>query len=464
MTRAPRNGNLGGMLPKTEALKIGSGLRKPRLVILSGHAANQRISLSAEPTLLLGSSPKAKHCIPELRENHAQLNLDPKSQELWLIDLSGGDTRINGMRIQEAQLKAGDMISLGPIDLLLEDDGTGLSALPSRESHFGPAIGKSPPMRKLFGMLEAVAHSESSLLFWGETGSGKDVLARAVHLASERRDKAFHVLDCGALAPSVAESELFGHERGAYTGAEAQRQGAFELADGGTLFLDEIGELPLDVQPKLLRALDQREIRRVGGNRPISVNVRILAATVRNLADEVERGRFREDLYFRLAVLPIHVPPLRTRKEDIPLLVEHFRQNFSKHRRHSVPPFDEQEVERLFTHDWPGNVRELKNTVERALWLAGPDQLPRFYMPALDMDVAEVPNFDPNMSYTEHMTEAEARFESTYLAWLMARSDGNISQAARLGRTDRKHLRRLLRKYDLLPEGSERSKSTNQGA
>ncbi|MEM7676048.1 MAG: sigma-54 dependent transcriptional regulator, partial [Myxococcota bacterium] len=321
------------------------------------------------------------------------------------------------------------------------------------------ARGKSLPMREVFGVLEVVAPTSATILLLGETGTGKDVLARAIHEASPRADQELCTLDCSAISPGVVEAELFGYERGAFTGAEEARRGAFERAEGSTLFLDEVGELPLDVQPKLLRAIDEREIQRVGGADRRSVDVRIVAATKRDLAEEVARGRFREDLYFRLAVVPLSLPPLRNRREDIPVLVEHFRSAFQARTGHdlSIP---EPEIRGLLTHDWPGNVRELRNTVERSLWMAlTGDGLVQFLLPSFsslfgpDNDAEEeVERFDPALSFSEHKSRWEASFERAFLTWLMARADGSLSQGSRLASMDRKHLRTLLRKHDLIPD------------
>jgi DNA-binding NtrC family response regulator len=279
-------------------------------------------------------------------------------------------------------------------------------------------------------------------------------------------------LDCGAIAPSLIEAELFGYERGAFTGAEDQHIGAFEEASRGTLFLDEIGELPLDVQPKLLRAIDEKEIRRVGGTPSIDVDVRIIAATKRDLEEEVRRGRFREDLYFRLAVVPVTLPALRERKEDIPSLVEGFVKAFAE-RHGFTGTIDPHEIQSLAAHDWPGNVRELKNTVERALWLAQTgDGVAHFAVLTAESllggqngeTTQETPlQFEQELSFSEHKERWEREFELKYLGWLLARAAGSISKAARLASMDRKHLRALLRKHGLAPQPAAGASDSEHG-
>jgi len=236
---------------------------------------------------------------------------------------------------------------------------------------FGQLIGKSRSMQAVFDTVEKVAPSGATVLIEGESGTGKELVAKAIHFNSPRRDKPFVAVSCSALAETLLESELFGHEKGAFTGAVATRKGRFELAHGGTLFLDEIGELSAGLQVKLLRVLQERSFERVGGMRPITVDIRLIAATNRNLKEEVARGRFREDLFFRLNVVHIVLPPLRERREDIRLLVNHFLEKYAAERKSGVPVKGlSPEVERLFyEYDWPGNVRELENVIERVMVL-----------------------------------------------------------------------------------------------
>ncbi len=305
-------------------------------------------------------------------------------------------------------------------------------------------------MRTIFGVLERIAPTEATVLFEGETGTGKDVLARATWKGSARAQGPFVVVDCGAVSYSLIESELFGHERGAFTGAVASRQGAFELAEGGTVFLDEIGELPLDVQPKLLRVLETREYRRVGGNRILKADVRVIAATKRNLQREVEAGKFREDLYFRLAVVPVTVPPLRARREDVPLLVESILKAGG-----GGLVVSEETMQSLASHDWPGNVRELRNVLDRAVYLSratGQAELNLVSLPTSSAGTTgggDVFHFDPAKSYRETRAKFDGEFERRYVKWLLARHGANVSAAAREAKMDRKHLHDMAKKHGL---------------
>ncbi|HEX9100966.1 MAG TPA: sigma-54 dependent transcriptional regulator, partial [Polyangia bacterium] len=289
----------------------------------------------------------------------------------------------------------------------------------------------------------------------GETGTGKDLVARTLHNLSRRKDGPFIVVDCGAVAQTLIESELFGHEKGAFTGAAITRQGAFELANGGTIFLDELGELSLDLQPKLLRVLEQREIRRVGGNRTIKVDIRVIAATKQDLQKEVQKGKFREDLYFRLSVVPIHTPSLRERKEDIPLIVRNFLKLMAKEGA-PARDIDEATMNSLMAHDWPGNVRELRNVLERGVYLSpsgqsgAPVKLVSMPAPSVELGGVAAPSFDELKSYRENKEQWENEFEKRYLTWLMQRAQGNISRAAREADMDRKYLHKLLKKHAIV--------------
>ncbi|NOZ87635.1 MAG: sigma-54-dependent Fis family transcriptional regulator [Deltaproteobacteria bacterium] len=233
-------------------------------------------------------------------------------------------------------------------------------------------IGQSPAMQRLFSEIEKVAPTKGRVLITGESGTGKELVARSIHSKSPRSNGAFVKLNCAAIPTELIESELFGHERGAFSGAAGRKKGKFELADGGTLFLDEIGDMSLATQAKVLRVLQTGEFTRVGGERSLKADVRVIAATNKNLEDEIEQGRFREDLFFRLNVIPIKTPPLKTRKEDIPLLIEHFVGHFCRENNFRNKKVDPKVIERLQSYDWPGNVRELKNMIERLVIMSGP--------------------------------------------------------------------------------------------
>jgi transcriptional regulator with AAA-type ATPase domain len=348
-------------------------------------------------------------------------------------------TVLNGVCVRDAELGDDAVLRVGYSTLKIGACAGTERSVPSVAS-FGSLIGESVAMRKLFAFLEKVAASEINVLIGGESGTGKELVATEIALRGPRSDRPFVVVDCGAVSPTLIESELFGHVRGAFTGAHRDRVGAFEAATGGTVFLDEIGELPLALQPKFLRALESREIRRVGDTKPRKVDVRVIAATNRDLEREVNKGRFREDLYFRLAVMKVHVPPLRERLADLPLLIRGFLTTLRMlDRLHLFPPHV---LEQLTTHEWPGNVRELRNYVERTVVLEEPTlALQREPSTAVDVDITV-----PFKLAKDAVVDA---FERHYLSALLDAADGNVSRAARNGALDRMYLHRLIQKHDL---------------
>src|SRR5512139_739682 len=290
-----------------------------------------------------------------------------------LIDQrSTNGTFINKVRVREGFLKPGCQVAVGQSLLKFNAREEEVQIVPSRADHCGMLIGGNARMREIYSIIEKIAPTATTVVIDGETGTGKEVVAQAIHSLSPRSKNDLVVFDCGAVPPNLIESELFGHEKGSFTGAMMTRQGLFEQADGGTLFLDELGELPIDLQPKLLRALEQREVRRVGSTKASKVDVRIIAATNRNLEDEVKAGRFRQDLFYRLSVVRLHLPSLRERADDIPLLVQHFLETGTYNKR---GPGGDQRVRgvmrdamtALQNYPWPGNVRELVNVIERAV-------------------------------------------------------------------------------------------------
>ncbi|MET0389025.1 MAG: sigma 54-interacting transcriptional regulator [Polyangiales bacterium] len=348
-----------------------------------------------------------------------------------------------GMRIYAVECTTRTELQLGETTLTV----TPLSQTEDRSlvtaDRFGDLLGSSRKMRALFAELERLAPTQLSILIEGETGTGKDVAAESIHHASERAQGPYVVFDCSAVAPTLIESELFGHERGAFTGAVQARAGVFEEAHGGSLFLDEIGELPKDLQPKLLRALEKRQVKRLGSQRMLPIDVRIIAATNRNLAAEVRADTFRQDLYYRIAGARVQMPPLRERVEDLPLLVAHFLALDAPKLKQSAISAD---VWSMFRdHRWPGNVRELRNAVQRLV-----------VAPELSLDLAEhnpvaATRSDPAPATLEPLREARCRaaeaFERAYLRAILDRTQGNVTRAAAIAEVSRQMVQKLMRKY-----------------
>ncbi len=453
----------GTFVPDDEASDVGEASTRAMsargdtagvvAIVLSGGAKGTTRPL--RETLRIGKAPDNDLVLPDDTVSRHHCEIVRSKSGIQVKDLgSTNGTRVQGARVTEAVVSPGTVLKVGEVEIVIRAAVRNVEVLPSDQTRFGDALGASLAMRTIFGVLERIAPTDATVLFEGETGTGKDVLARATWKASARAQKPFVVVDCGAVSYSLIESEIFGHERGAFTGAVAARQGAFELAEGGTVFLDEIGELPLDVQPKLLRVLETKEYRRVGGNRVLKADVRVLAATKRNLQREVEAGKFREDLYFRLAVVPLTVPPLRARREDMPLLVDAILK--------AVPggmTVSQETLESLASHDWPGNVRELRNVLDRAVYLAratGESQLHLVSLPTAGPSSADVFHFDPSKSYRETRAKFDAEFERRYVKWLLGRHASNVSAAAREAKMDRKHLHDMAKKHGLRsPDGDE---------
>jgi DNA-binding NtrC family response regulator len=362
---------------------------------------------------------------------------------------STNGTLLDGLAVSGAVAPMGTVLKVGGVDLALRPEADLVEVEPHETTEFEGVIGHSVAMRRIFRVLESVAATDATVLLQGETGSGKDVLARAL-IRRSRRAEPCVIVDCSAVTPSLLSSELFGHERGAFTGAVAQRKGAFETAHGGTVFLDELGELPLEVQPMLLRVLEAREFRRVGGNQVLRADVRVVAATSRDLEREVAAGKFREDLFFRLAVIPVRVPPLRSRREDIPVLVQYILGQIPGGT--ALQP-SERTMQWLAGHDWPGNVRELRNLLERATYLSRAAQSGELLLPMLptrgEATEDALFRYTPGGSYREARKRVEDEFERRYVTSLLAEHQGNISHAARAAQMDRKYLGALARKHGL---------------
>lgn len=369
-------------------------------------------------TLQLSDSAISRH--------HCNLRVTERGLELRDLGSTNG-TLLGDSEIRLAYVKPGVRLRAGmsviQIDLLDTEVEQPLAA--ANAFALGGLLGASPLMRRLYAVVDKIASASGAVLIQGETGTGKELVAEAIHQRGPRRHGPFVIVDCGALPRDLIESELFGHLRGAFTGADAARVGAFESAAGGTLFLDEIGELPLRLQPVLLRALESHTIRPVGATEYRGVDVRVVAATHRDLRAEVNRKRFRADLYYRLNVLRVAIPPLRERAEDIELLVEHFWRMF---KPDSSPPPDV--VADFVAQPWPGNVRELRNAVERACFR--------------DRDAPE-----PMLAYGQAKERAIDAWEKRWVEQLLAASDGNVSRAARMAQMARSHLRDLIRRHRL---------------
>ncbi len=419
-------------------------------------------SLGVRP-LVIGTSAECDLTVtdPRMSRRHCELRLTGRGVALRDLDSKNG-VLVGDVPVLVGYLPALIPAKLGGSNLVIVPE-SGATILPlSRSDSYGDAVGSSLAMRAVFAMLERASPTDETILLLGESGTGKEVLARAIHANSPRRTGPFAVVDCGALAPTLVESELFGHVAGAATGLTSDRAGLLEQANGGTVLIDEIGELPLDLQPKLLRAIESREVRRVGSNKVRPFDARIVAATHRNLAARARDGSFRADLYFRLSVVEIHVPALRDRKDDIPMLVD----RFLAARRppmtiDSLPPHT---LSLLRSHDWPGNVRELRNTVSRLLLfpemvassLAGQSALSGAPPSPSNPPPAPPPGGGPGekdalleLPLPEARELVMEQFERRYVTERLGRHAGNVSRAAEAMGISRQLLHRLIERYGL---------------
>jgi DNA-binding NtrC family response regulator len=374
---------------------------------------------------------------PTVSRHHCVIAVTPRGFQLRDLGSTNG-TWLGGHRIEIAYIAPKSTFRVGGVTLGFDWLDDEIREELSTDDAFGEAIGRSAVMRRIFAILARIAPSDSTVLVEGETGTGKGLVADLIHRRSPRANGPFGVLDCAAIPPTLIESELFGHEKGAFTGAHGARVGAFEAARGGTLFLDEIGELPLDLQGKLLRALEERTIKPIGSTRTVRLDVRVIAATNRDLREEVNNSRFRADLYYRLDVIRIRIPPLRERREDIALLVNHYYRIFTGDEQATAPV---SLVQPLSQQSWPGNVRELRSAVERAVLMVDPgSEIAPTAMPS-----------DDRLSFREAKERVVAAWEATYLRELVARHGGNLTRAARAARMDRAHLRELLGRHGQRP-------------
>lgn len=455
---------------KTELLKIDEipevvSLRKCQLVVVDGPNRGKKLTLNKNVTKL-GKRENNDLILTDktVSRNHAEIEYT--SDSFLLRDLgSTNGTFLNGSKVKEAYLSPGDLIKIGNSSLEFEAFDEKIKIEPSDKEEFGLMVGKSRKMRQIFSILEKISPTHATVIIEGETGTGKDLVAQAIHENSQRKGKPFMVFDCSAVAPNLIESELFGHEKGSFTGAVKSRRGAFEEANTGTLFLDEIGELTSELQPKLLRALEQREIKRVGGNIPVKIDVRVVCATNKNLRREIEENRFREDLYYRLSVVKISLPPLRDRAEDIPAIVERFltvgKFNKKEDGTLKVIRVEDDALKLLMRYQWPGNVRELSNVIERAVSFVDGDTITKSHLDFVFAEMAhgeertERMKVDSDMPFKDAKQQIVEDFEREYLTELVERNNHNLSKASREAQIDRKHLRNLLKKYNIPTKDDE---------
>jgi len=321
--------------------------------------------------------------------------------------------------------------------------------LESLRSDKNPIITKNPQMIQIIEYIKKVAPLDLTVLIYGESGVGKELVAKAIHSNSSRSDKPFIPINCANISPEIMEAEFFGYKRGSFTGANEDRKGIIERANGGTIFLDEIGELPLDIQGKLLRFLQEKEIRRIGDDKAIYVDVRVVAATNKDLQKLVSEGRFREDLFYRIEGLKIHIPPLRERKEDIPILVKNFIDIFNEKYGGDIKGITSKAMEILLNYNWPGNIRQLENVVNKACVLAsGSDYINENHIdPSIKFSIKQEFPLEYSQAKKIHMD----KFMKTYLKVLLTMTDGNITQAAKLANIERQSLQKLLKKYNVNP-------------
>jgi DNA-binding NtrC family response regulator len=398
--------------------------------------------------LVVGRDPGAGIVVadPEVSALHCELRAC--SEGIRVRDLgSTNGTFLGSVRVTEATVAAPIELVVGTTRIALEP-GSKKRVDVGYADRFGPLVGVSPKMRRVFAVLEKVATTPLSVLLLGETGTGKEVAARAIHAASDRRDGPFVVVDCGSIPPSLAESILFGHEKGSFTGATEKRRGALAEAHGGTLFLDELGELPLELQPKLLRALSEKEVKRVGASSFEPIDVRVLAATRRDLGSEMNSSRFRSDLFFRIAQVRVELPALRERLSDIPLLVEDICKSVG--RPHLAQVVFSWIESRMASYDWPGNVRELCNVAGVAAALADdPGAIDDVLTLVRDEKMSISPAGAPTSEFGESKRAAITAFERDYFINLARRCKGNVSEMARQSGMERHHVRAYLRKHGI---------------
>ncbi len=414
------------------------GLRRRVYRLSVGRGKSALVCRSVDDTVTIGSHPGNTLAIadPTVSRFHARLELDRHGFLLTDLDSTNG-TFVGGLRISAVYLPPKAKLQLGDVEVAFEVQREEQELPLSDVDRFGALWGASTAMRRLFDDLRRVAETDATVLLQGETGTGKDLAANEVHRHSARRDRPFVVVDCGGMPESLIDAELFGHERGAFTGANVARAGAFEEADGGTIFLDEVAELSPAMQVKLLRAIEARTVKRLGGNEWRKVDVRLIAATHQDLARLCNQRLFREDLYFRLAVVKLRMPPLRERLDDLPLLVQAALDEIGGAKL----DLDERMLGALRARHWAGNVRELRNLVQRAVVLG-----PSAFVDEGAEQRALVGGEEP---YKIAKARAIEEFERRYLVGLLERHGGVVAKAARAADVDAAWLFRLIKRYDI---------------
>ena len=441
---APGAGADARTLPIPDARPaVASSVRRFRLSVVEGPSRG-RVWESSSDRCSIGSHELNDLVLDDATVSRFHCEITMGSDGARVVDLrSLNGTVLDGVHIADAWLRGGSAIHAGRAALRFDFGAEHNRLAASDRTELGGLVGGSVAMRTVFALIERAAASDATVLLEGETGTGKGQVAEAIHQLSARRAGPFVVVDCGAIPANLLESELFGHEKGAFTGAEARRIGAFEEAAGGTVFLDEAGELPPDLQPKLLRAIESREIRRVGTNQYRPVDFRLVAATHRDLRADVNAGRFRADLFFRLAVVRIVMPALRQHPEDLPAIVGRVLGELGATPAQLAPLVDPAFVASLQQLAWPGNVRELRNHLERCLVFDA--ALP----PGEGVAVAGEGRVDIDRPYSDERRRALERFERSYASEILARHRGQVADAAKAAGIDRVYLYRLMRRHGI---------------
>ena len=442
----------------SEALPGFAKARSCQLLVVDGPDAGRAVSLdkaaSNDPSegreLRVGSGEDCDLVLTGERGSRHHLGVTESAGRFLVRDLgSKNGTLYEGSLVTEVRVGAGATFKLGRSFLRIQPRPQPLEVVPSQARRFGDLVAESLSMREIFAVLELAATSDVTVLLEGETGTGKELAARAIHERSTRRGGPFVAIDCGALPETLLESELFGHVRGAFTGAAQSRAGAFQRAHGGTIFLDELGSIPPAVQARLLRVLEERVVRPVGADQEKRVDVRVLAASPIDLTTRVAEGAFRPDLFYRLSVVRVVLPALRARREDLSVLVTELMRRRGLTAGRMVGP----NLDRLNAHTWPGNLRELRNVIDRAIALSpGAQSFAELRVHITPQAADEALTVRTDLPFTEAKAAVLQTFELRYLRDVLQRCEGNISAAARQSGLDRKHLRTLLRKYGLVAD------------